>query len=149
KEILVDQKIFLLRSDGGEDFLHAGTAEEFQDADGLLRQRFHRLQERRLFVERFAGPADERGWDDQGGAIGVFENKRGAGGVPSGVAAGFKRGANATGRERRRVRLALDELLTAELGDRLAVGSRRQEAVVLLGGQAGHRLKDVGEVSRA
>ena len=51
--------------------------------------------------------------------------------------------------EARGVRLALDELLAAELGDGAAVGGRRQERVVLLGGDAGHRLEPVGVVRGA
>ena len=52
-------------------------------------------------------------------------------------------------RERGRVRLALDELLAGELGDRVAVAGRAVERVVLLGGGAGQRLEPVRVVGRA
>ena len=49
----------------------------------------------------------------------------------------------------RRVRLALEQVLAGELGDRLAVAGRGQERVVLLGGGAGHRHEPVGVVGGA
>ena len=61
--------------------------------------------------------------------------------VPCGVAAGFKRCAQTAGREGGSIRLALDELLAGEFHDDAAVCRRRNEAVVLLGGDAGHRLE--------
>ena len=125
------------------------VAEEPQDAQRLLRQRFHRAEQRRLLVERLAGPAEERGRDDQRRAVGPFEDEGGAGRVPGGVAAGLEGGADAAGGKRTGVRLAADQFLAAELGDRLAVAGRGEEAVVLLGGQAGHRLEEVREVGRA
>ena len=69
--------------------------------------------------------------------------------VPAGVAAGLERGADAARGEARRVGLALHQLLAAEFGDGRAGAGRAQEAVVLLGGQAGHRLEEVGVVGGA
>ena len=43
----------------------------------------------------------------------------------------------------------LIEFLAAELGEGLAVAGRGEEAVVLLGGQAGHRLEQVRVVRGA
>src|SRR5690606_6116480 len=50
--------------------------------------------------------------------------------------------------EARGVRLALDQLLARELGDGAAVAVGRDEAVVLLGGDAGERLEPVRVVRR-
>ena len=70
----------------------------------------------------------------------------GESGIPAGVAAGLEGGADAAGGEAAGVRLALDQFLAAELGDPAAGAGRAEEAVVLLGGQAGERLEQVGEV---
>ena len=55
EEVFVDQKIFLFRADGGEDFF-ALLAEELENANGLGREGFHGAKQRGLFVEGFAGP---------------------------------------------------------------------------------------------
>ena len=118
-EVLVDQEVFLLGADGGEHLRRVG-AEELEDAQGLLRERLHRAEQRRLLVERLAGPRAEGGRDDERRAVGVLEDEGGAGRVPGGVAAGLERGADAAGGEAGGVGLALDQLLAAELGDRRA-----------------------------
>ena len=121
----------------------------FRIALGLLVERLHRTQQRRLLVERFAGPGDERRRNAERRAVGVFQDVGRAGDVPDRVAAGFERGADAAGREARAVGLALDQLLAGELGHRAAVAVGREEAVVLFGGEAGEREEDVGVVRRA
>ena len=148
-EVLVDQEVFLLGADGGEDVLDVGLAEQLEDADGLGAQGFHRAEQRGLLVQGLAGPGEEGGGDDQGGAVGVLHDVGGAGGVPGGVAAGLEGGAEAAGGEAAGVGLALDQFLAAELGDGAAVVGGGEEAVVLLGGDAGHRLEQVGVVGRA
>src|SRR5439155_4454082 len=94
-------------------------------------------------------PRDERGRDAERRAVRVLEDERRRGRVPGGVAAGLEGRADAAGRERRSVRLALDQLLARELGDRAAVAGGRVERVVLLGGHAGQRLEPVRVVRRA
>src|SRR6202020_3467719 len=91
----------------------------------------------------------ERGRDAEQRAVGVLEDERGAGRIPGGVAARLERRADAAGRKRRGVGLALDQLGAGELGQRRALAGRRVEAVVLLGGQAGQRLEYVRVVGRA
>ena len=147
-ELPVDQEVLLLRPAGGRDALRLGP-EQLQDADRLLRQRLHRAQQRRLLVERLTGPADERGRDDERRAVRGHEQPRRAGRIPRGVAARLEGRAHAARRETRRVRLALDQLLAAELRDRAAVGGRREKRVVLLGRDAGHRLEPVRVVRGA
>src|SRR4029079_12160561 len=110
-------------------------------AQRAARQRVHGAQQRDLVVERLAGPRRERGRDAEQRPVRVLEDERGGGRVPCGVAARLEGGADAAGRERGRVRLALDELLARELGDRVAVARRVVERVVLLGRQAGQRLE--------
>ena len=148
-EALVDQEVFLLRADGREHLLDVVVAEQLEDAHGLGRQGFHRPEQRRLLVEGLAGPRDEDGRDDEGRAVRGLADVGRAGRVPARVPAGLERGADAAGRERAGVRLALDQFLAAELGDRLARPGRLQEAVVLLGRRPGQRLEDVRVVGRA
>ena len=125
------------------------VAEQPQGADRRLRERVHRAQQRDLRVERLAGPRGERGRDAEQRAVRVLEDERRAGRVPGGVAAGLEGGADAAGRERGGVGLALDQLLAGEVGDRAALAVGLEEGVVLLGGQAGERLEDVGVVGGA
>ena len=79
----------------------------------------------------------------------AVEQPRRARRIPRRVAARFEGGAHAARREARRVGLALDQFLAAELGDRLAVAGRRQKRVVLLGRDAGERLEPVRVVRGA
>ena len=110
-EVLVDQEVFLL---GPQVVITlGGRAEQLQHAHRLLRQRFHRAQQRRLLVERFAGPAHERRRDDQRDRAAAVEQP-GRAGIPRRVAARLEGGAHAAGRKARGVRLALDQLLARE-----------------------------------
>ena len=147
-EVAIDQEVFLLGAAGRDDVRRL-RAEQLQDAQGLRRQRFHRTEQRRLLVERFTGPADERGRNDQRRAGVIHQQPRRAGRVPCGVAARFERAAHAAGREGRRVGLALNQFLAGELGDRAAFGRGREKRVVLLGGDAGQRLEPVRVVRGA
>jgi hypothetical protein len=58
-EVAIDQEVFLLGTARCDDALGGGPKDP-QHADGLLRERFHRPEQRRFLVERFARPADER-----------------------------------------------------------------------------------------
>jgi hypothetical protein len=58
-EVAVDQEVFLLGAAGGIDAL-SGGAKQLQYANRLLRDRFHRSQQRGLLVECLTGPAHER-----------------------------------------------------------------------------------------
>ena len=147
-EVPIDQEVLLLRPAGRRDAL-GFRAEEPQNADGLLRQRVDRAEEGRLRVERLAGPAHERGRNHERRAVLADEEPRRARRIPRRVAARFERGAHAAGREARGVGLALDQFLAAELRDRAAFRRRRDERIVLLGGDAGERLEPVRVVGRA
>ncbi len=147
--LLVDQEVLLLGPDGGEHAQGLGVAEQRERADRGVRQRVHRAQQRDLVVQRLAGPRRERRRDAEQRAVRVLEDEGRRRRVPRGVAAGLERRPDAARRERRGVRLALDQLLAGELGDRGAVAGGRVERVVLLGGHAGQRLEPVREVGRA
>jgi hypothetical protein len=141
--LLVDQEVLLLRTDRREDALGARIAEQLQRTDRGARQRVHRAQQRDLGVERLARPRRERRRDAEQRPVRVLEDERRAGRVPGRVAARLEGRAHAAGRERRRVGLALDQLLAGELGQRRALAGRVEERVVLLRGQPGQRLEHV------
>ena len=121
---LVDQEVLLLGPDGGEHARALGVAEQAHGAQGDVRERVHRAQERDLVVERLARPRRERGRDAEHRAVRVLEDEGRRGRIPRRVAARLERGPDAAGRERGRVGLALDQLLAGELGDRVAVAGR-------------------------
>ena len=147
-EVPIDQEVFLLRA-AGRDHALGVRAEELQHAHRLLRQRFHRAQERRLLVERLAGPAHERRRNHQRRRAAALEEPRRARRIPRRVAARFEGGAHAARREARGVGLASHQLLAGELRHGFPVGARVQKRIVLFGGDAGERLKPVRVVRRA
>ncbi len=106
--------------DGGEHARRGRVAEPAQDAQRLLAQRLLRAQQRDLVVERLARERDVGGRDRERDAVGLDLEEDRRGHVPRGVAAGLERGPDAARRERRRVGLALDQVLARELGDRRA-----------------------------
>ena len=58
EEVLVDQEVFLLRADGGEDLLGVVVAEQLAGCAGpACDSASIERKQRRLLVERFAGPA--------------------------------------------------------------------------------------------
>ena len=147
-EVLIDQEVFLLGAAGRDDAL-GRRAEQLQHAHRLFGQRLHRAQQRRLLVERLTGPAHERRRNHQRHRAAAVQEPRRAGRIPRRVAARLEGGAHAAGREARGVRLALDQFLAGKLHDCLAIAVRRQEGIVLLGGDAGQRLEPVGVVRGA
>ena len=147
--LLVDQEVLLLGAHGGEHPPRVLDAEQLQRADRRAGERVHRAQQRDLVVERLARPGGERGGDAQQRAVGVLQQERGRGRVPGGVAARLEGRADAAGRERGGVGLALDQLLAGELRDRGAVADGAVEGVVLLRGGARQRLKPVRVVRGA
>ena len=149
KEVAVDEKVFLLRSARRSHLADVLVAEQGQHAAGLLVDGLHRAEQRGLLIQRLARPRAERRGDAERGAVGVVEDVGGARRIPGGVAAGFERGAEAARGEARCIGLALDQFLAGELGDGVAVTSGCQETVVLLGGQAGEGIEDVGVVGGA
>ena len=52
----VDEEVLLLGPERGEDALDALVAEQLEQLDRLVGERVHRAQQRRLLVERLAGP---------------------------------------------------------------------------------------------
>ena len=147
--LLVDQEVLLLAAGRREHPLGVLDPEQLERAHGGAGERVHRAQQRDLVVERLARPRGERRRDAEQRAVRVLEDERRAGRVPGGVAAGLEGRADAAGRERGCVGLALDQLLAGELGDRGAIAGRAVEGVVLLGGRAGERLEPVRVVGGA
>ena len=92
---LVNQKIFLLRSDRGGHMPDLIAAEQLQDAKGLPVQRLHAAQEGRFLIQRLSAIGAEGGGDAEGLSL----DKGIAGGVPCGVAPGLKGGPQTAGGE--------------------------------------------------
>ena len=136
--LAVDQEIFLLRAYGGGYTLNI-LAEQLEDAARLCADGVHRAQQRRFLIEDLTGVGAECGRNVKGTIL----YKCVAGRVPCGVAACLEGCAQTAGREGRCVRFALDQLLAGELHHHMTVVGRRDERVVLLGGDAGHRLEPV------
>ena len=142
---LVDEEIFLFGADGGADGGDVVVAEELDDAHALTVDGLHGTQQRSFFIQRLAAVGAERGRD----AEHVVFYKCVRGGVPCGVAASLKGGAQAAGGEAGGVRLTLYKLLARKFHDDLAAFHGGDEAVVLLGGDAGHGLEPMGEMGGA
>ena len=138
----IHQEIFLFRSHAGNDALDILAAEQAKDPHGLGVERFHRPQQRRLFVQRFSAV----GAEGRGDAERVFLYEGITGGVPGGVAPGLKGGPQAARGEAGGVRLTLDQLFPGKLHDHAPVGSRTDESVVLFRRDARHGLEPVSKV---
>ena len=147
-EVLIDQKVFLLGA-AGRDHALGGRAEQLEDPDGLLRERFHRAQERRLLVERLARPADERRRDDERHRAAAVEQPGRAGRIPRRVAARFEGRPHAARGETRRVGLALMSSLPLNSATAVPLPLSVKKRIVLFGGDAGQRLEPVRVVRRA
>ena len=143
--LLVDEEVLLLRAYLGDDVLGLGVAEQPQDAHALLIQRVHGAQQGRFLVQRIAGIGAEDGGDAQG----LILHKGIGRGVPRGVAPSLEGGPQTAGGEAGGVGLAAAQLLAGQLHQDAAVSGGGDEAVVLLGGKAGHGLEPVGEVGGA
>ena len=145
----VDEEILLLRTGVGNHRVRRLVSEELENALRVRVQRLHRAQQRRLFVERLAGPRYEGGRNTERRPVRVLQDIGRARHVPHGVAARLERVADAPAREARRVRFTLGQRLAGELGERPAVAVGRQEAVVLLGREPGQRVENVRVVGGA
>ena len=119
--LFVDEEVFLLGTDRGDDAAGCRVAEGLENAERLGADRLHRPEERGLLVEGLAVIGDEGGRDDESLAGAFLVEIGGARHVPCGVAAGLEGGAKAARGEARRVGFALDELLAREFENRPAV----------------------------
>ena len=144
-DIFVHEEILLLGADRRAHGGHVRVAEQVDHAQGLTVERLRAAQQRRLFIERLAAVGAERRRDAQDVIFYKGIGRR----IPRGIAARLKRCAQAAGREAGSIRLAADKLLAGKLHDHLTAAAGRDEAVVLLGGDTGHRLEPVREVRRA
>ena len=144
----VDQEVLLLAAQR-RDHAVGLVAERAEQRLRRRVDRLHRTKQRGLLVERFAGVADERRRDAQRVAVGVLHDEDRARRVPRGVATRLKGRTHAAGGERARVRLGLDQGLSGERLERVAVSVEGEEGVMLFGRQPRHRLEPVGVVRTA
>ena len=148
-EVVIDAEVFLLQTGKGHDGQRRLNAEELEHALCLTIQSLTGTQQRRFLVQRDARPRQKHGGDAQERAVGVFHDIGGARHIPGRIAAGLEGGAQAAGGEGGSVRFAPDKHGAGKFRDDAAGGVGRKEAVVLLGGLAGQRIENMGEVGRA
>ena len=148
--LLVDQEVLLLGADGRED-ARGGLCRRTPSARAARPSTARPSSAAAGSSGRAPRPSTRRTPSGCRGTapFGFSRMKAGRRGVPGRVAARLERRADAAGRERGGVRLALDQLLARELGDRGAVADGAEERVVLLGRQARERLEPVRVVGRA
>ena len=143
-QLLRDQEILLLRPYGGGYGGDIVPAHGVQKAHRFAVENVHTAQQRRFFIQCFAGIAAKGGGDIQ--AV-IFDERR-TGRIPGGIAPRLKGGAQPAAGEAAGIRFALDEFPPGKFHNDPIAG-RGQEAIVLFGGDAGHRLEPVGKVGYA
>ena len=116
-EIFIHKKILLLGSDSRIDFFDALITKKVKDFQRLSIERFHRTKKRRLFIQRLSTIGAECCWYIQRA---IFDERRRRW-VPGGVAASLKGRPQSSGWETGSVWLSLDELLSGEFHNDLAV----------------------------
>ena len=141
----VNEEILLLRAGVRAHGGGLRVAEELQNAQRLDIQRVHTAEKRRFLVDGLTAVGGEYRRDAEHAVLHESVARR----IPGGVAARLECGAKTAGREARGVRLTVDELAARKLRQRAAVLRRGEKAVVLFGGDAGHRLEPVGIMRRA
>ena len=140
-DLAVHEKILLLCANVGLNSAAIG-AEKLHDTHSLYLNCLHGAQKRGLFVQR--GTAV--------GAIGRGDTERivlyksVGGGIPCGIAAGLKGGAETAGGERAGIGLALYKAFAGKLHNNAASPVRGDKAVVFFGGYSVKRLEPVGVV---
>src|SRR5690606_5514179 len=146
EELLIDQKILLLRADSREYLPDVGDAEQVEDSSGGPIERLDRAQERKLVVQGLARPRGEDSRNGQVRPLVVLDDEGRRGRIPGRISTRLEGCTQATARETRRIRLTLNQILAGKLCDGPSALVRRDEAVVLLGRRTRERLKPMGEV---
>ena len=145
-QIFVNQEVFLFGAHIGTHVGRRGVAKELENTRGLTRQGRYGANERNLAVKSFARIRVKVRRNVQGRPIGRGDDEHRHGGIPRGIAACFKRGADAARRERGGVRLTADQHFAREFADNLTIDGGRQEGIVLFGSEACHGMEPVGVV---
>ena len=142
-QLLVHQEVLLLGTNLSDDALALVVAEETQQTQSLTTHFVHGTQQGGFLIQGVAGI----GAEDGGNAQGTLLDKCERGGVPCGIAAGLKGGTQTAGGEGGGIGLAAHQFLSGEFHHDSAAGDGGDEAVVLLGGDAGHGLEPMCIVS--
>ncbi|OPZ77387.1 MAG: hypothetical protein BWY77_01708 [bacterium ADurb.Bin431] len=143
---LVDEKILLLRADGGD---YPSGALGSKEGEHLLRgavDGLHRAQQGGLFVEGLAGIADKDRGNAEDASAGPLHDEGRTRGIPHRIAARLKGRAHPAAGKGGSVRFALDQLFAAEAFDDAAILLDLDEGGVLLRCRAGLGLEPVGEM---
>ena len=135
---LVNEEVLLFPTQRGHHFAHF-LVEVAGHFGRRLVHCMQRPQQRHLVVQRLAGVADEDGGDAQGAP---HDEGRGTG-IPSRIATGLERVADAPAWEAGGVGLLLHQHAAIEALDAAATPDGLEEGIVLLGAEAGERLEPV------
>ena len=144
-EFFIDQKVLLLRTNGGHDPGGIHPAKELQYPDSLPADRFHGAKKGRFFIQGFAtvGTVGRRNTE------GMILDKGIGSRIPGGVAAGLEGGAKTAAGQTAGIRFAPDQLPAAELIDHPAARDRRDKSIMLFGGDTVQRLEPMGVMGGA
>src|SRR5687767_10485326 len=107
----IDEEVFLLGTEGGEDALNSLVAKKLQQLDGFLGEHIRAAEQRRHLIECFTVVADEDGRNAEGARASRLDDEHRTGWIPRGVAAGFPGCPEPAGGKARSVGLALDQLV--------------------------------------
>ena len=110
KILITHQKIFLLRSHGGGNFLGRCITEKADQAQCLFINSLHRTQQRGFLIKGFPCIGTERCRNTECGTCRIMPYKRRRSTVPNRISSGLKGGAQSAGRKGRRVRFPFDQL---------------------------------------
>ena len=143
-QILIHQKIFLLRSDTRRHLCRRSITKEFYNTQCLIAQRLHGPKQRRLFIQRITRIRTERRRNTEDRTAGRFFQKCRRCNIPRRISPGLKSRAETAGGERRGIRLPLDQLFAGKLRNHFAVLVRvGYKRIMLFRRDAGQRLKPV------
>ena len=141
--LLIDQKVFLFCSDRGDDAVYV-LSQQVQQPFCLLFDELFGFQQRCLFIQGFPAVREKDGRNAERTVLdeGIAAH------VPGGIASRLKGGTQASVREAGGIGFAFDQLFAGQLHDD-TVTIRFDKAVMLFGGDAGHRLEPVGVMGGA
>ena len=138
-ELLIYQKILLLRTYGGIDMLYFIISEKMKNLYGFSVQSIHGTKKRSFFVQSLSAVGTESCWDIKST---VFDKSRRSR-VPCSVASGFKSCPKSSGWKAGGIRLSFYQFLSGKIHNDLSVSCRRNKTVMFFGCKIGHWLEPV------
>ena len=145
----IHQEIFLLCADGGQYLGCLCITEQTHNTDCLFAQSFHGAKQRGFFIQCFTLIRTKCSRDAKGRTGRGLLNECRRCDIPCGISSCLKSRTQSAGRERRSIRLSLDQFLAGKFHDHTAILiGMCYKSVMFLRGNAGQRLEPVGIMSR-